>query len=84
LLYVAMTRAQDQLHIMVPLRCYAQQQATYGDHHAYAGRTRFIPDTLLSAFEPKSWHLEGSLVPTVPLVRGLQLDVGARARAQWR
>jgi len=84
LLYVAMTRARDQLHLIVPLRCYAQQQATYGDHHVYAGRTRFIPDTLLSAFEPKSWHSEGGLVPAVPLARGVQLDVGARARAQWR
>ena len=43
LLYVAMTRAKDQLALIVPHRFYVHQQARGGDKHLYASRTRFIP-----------------------------------------
>jgi DNA helicase II / ATP-dependent DNA helicase PcrA len=43
LLYVAMTRAKDQLHLMVPQRFYTHGQRGMGDRHVYAQRTRFIP-----------------------------------------
>ena len=43
LLYVAMTRAKDHLHLIVPQRFYVHQQARRGDRHLYASRTRFIP-----------------------------------------
>jgi len=43
LLYVAMTRAKDDLHLIVP-RFFVHNQAAYGDAHVYASRTRFIPD----------------------------------------
>ena len=43
LLYVAMTRAKDALHLIVPLRFYTHGQAARGDKHVYATRTRFLP-----------------------------------------
>ena len=43
LLYVAMTRAKDQLMLLLPQRFYVHQQARRGDKHLYASRTRFIP-----------------------------------------
>ena len=43
LLYVAMTRAKDDLHLVVPQRFFTHQQAANGDRHVYAQRTRFIP-----------------------------------------
>jgi hypothetical protein len=43
LLYVAMTRAKDHLHLIVPQRFFARQQHGGGDRHMYASRTRFIP-----------------------------------------
>ena len=39
LLYVAMTRAKDALHLMVPVRFYTHGQAARGDKHVYATRT---------------------------------------------
>jgi DNA helicase-2/ATP-dependent DNA helicase PcrA len=39
LLYVAMTRAKDQLQIIVPQRFFAQQQRSGGARHMYAVRT---------------------------------------------
>jgi DNA helicase II / ATP-dependent DNA helicase PcrA len=36
LLYVAMTRAKDDLHLMVPQRFFTHGQASTGDRHVYA------------------------------------------------
>ena len=43
LLYVAMTRAKDELDLIVPERSYIQCQAKMGDRHVYGSRSRFIP-----------------------------------------
>src|SRR5436305_9600942 len=51
LLYVAMTRAKDHLHLVVPQRFYAHQQRAGGDRHMYAARTRFIPASMVDHFE---------------------------------
>ena len=39
LLYVAMTRAKDDLHLVVPQRFFTRQQNAQGDRHVYASRT---------------------------------------------
>jgi DNA helicase-2/ATP-dependent DNA helicase PcrA len=51
LLYVAMTRARDELTLWVPQRFYVTQQRAWGDRHLYALRSRFVPDGLLPYFE---------------------------------
>jgi DNA helicase-2/ATP-dependent DNA helicase PcrA len=50
LLYVAMTRAKDQLHLMVPQRFFTHGQRSLGDRHVYAQRTRFIPSKITKHF----------------------------------
>jgi DNA helicase-2/ATP-dependent DNA helicase PcrA len=55
LLYVAMTRARDALHLIVPQRFFTHGQSVYGDRHVYAARTRFIPDSLLGLFDCTAW-----------------------------
>ena len=55
LLYVAMTRAKDNLHLVVPQRFFTHGQNAQGDRHVYASRTRFIPATLLQLFEVCGW-----------------------------
>ena len=57
LLYVAMTRAKDDLHLVVPQRFFTHGQNAQGDRHVYASRTRFIPDQLLGLFEKTTWPL---------------------------
>ena len=57
LLYVAMTRAKDDLHLIVPQRFFTHGQSAQGDRHVYASRTRFIPDRLLGLFERTAWPL---------------------------
>jgi DNA helicase-2/ATP-dependent DNA helicase PcrA len=80
LLHVAMTRAKDELHLVVPYRFYTHQQAKRGDQHVYAPRTRFIPRTLLALFEEMTWSPLGANAGAVGRAR---VDVGAKMRAMW-
>jgi DNA helicase II / ATP-dependent DNA helicase PcrA len=83
LLYVAMTRAKDDLHLMVPQRFFTHGQNAQGDRHVYAARTRFIPENLLGLFEKTSWPLAAAGVAARPS-QGPRIDVGARMRGMWR
>jgi DNA helicase-2/ATP-dependent DNA helicase PcrA len=86
LLYVAMTRAKDALHLMVPQRFYVHPQSAMGDRHVYALRSRFIPEEILHRFEERTWPLavvqeSSSAALATPPVR---VDLAARMNALWR
>ncbi|WP_419696629.1 ATP-dependent helicase [Mesorhizobium muleiense] len=83
LLYVAMTRAKDGLHLVMPQRFFVHGQAARGDRHVYASRTRFIPASILGAFEQTSWaSVQATDDPRrQPQVR---VDLGARMRDMWK
>ena len=84
LLYVAMTRAKDDLHLVVPQRFFTHGQASNGDRHVYASRTRFIPNGLLKHFDTRSWPVvapsQGARSPDA----GVRINVGAKMREMWR
>jgi DNA helicase-2/ATP-dependent DNA helicase PcrA len=84
LLYVAMTRAKDQLVVLVPQRFYTHQQAKKGDKHLYAARTRFIPSPIVGHFELKSWPLAAHANQAGPRGGAVTIDIGARMRTMWR
>ena len=82
LLYVAMTRAKDHLHLVLPQRFFNHQQRGNGDRHMYASRTRFIPSPIVKHFEQCAWPppsreagLKSNIKPT---------DIGARLKQMWR
>jgi DNA helicase-2/ATP-dependent DNA helicase PcrA len=50
LLYVAMTRARDALHLYHPLRYYRRPRGLE-DPHAYAQRSRFLTDEVVAHFD---------------------------------
>jgi DNA helicase-2/ATP-dependent DNA helicase PcrA len=85
LLYVAMTRAKDHVHLVVPQRFFTHQQSATGDRHVYAARTRFIPSALLKLFERVSWPV-ATAEPTAGAAdtRKVRVDVGANMRRMWR
>jgi DNA helicase II / ATP-dependent DNA helicase PcrA len=83
LLYVAMTRAKDDLHLIVPQRFFTYGQRVGGDRHVYATRTRFIPDDLLSRFESTAWRAAGT-APVKSTAGGARVDVRARLRGMWK
>ncbi len=83
LLYVAMTRAQDQLHLIQPRRFYATNQARFGDRYVTAPRTRFIPAALLRHFDLGASEVapaEPQLAAPAALPK---VDIGAGLRAMW-
>ena len=87
LLYVAMTRAKDHLHLVVPQRFYSYQQAKSGDGHVYAALSRFIPDVLLQYFERCAWPIvaEATEAPVkLPYGPTATVDISAKARALWQ
>ena len=85
LLYVAVTRARDDLHVIVPQRFFVRSQSAHGDRHVYATRTRFIPPGLLPLFECTAWPIapdEGAAVHAER--RQVRVDVAAEMRGIWR
>jgi DNA helicase-2/ATP-dependent DNA helicase PcrA len=83
LLYVAMTRAKDHLHLVVPQRFFAHQQRGGGDRHMYATCTRFIPMTIRKAFDSRAWPLARAAAATAAAAR-TPVDIGAKLRRMWR
>ena len=84
LLYVAMTRARDDLHLVVPQRFFTHGQNAQGDHHVYAARSRFIPDELLGLFEKMAWPGADPELAARGARQGMRVDVAARMRGMWR
>jgi DNA helicase-2/ATP-dependent DNA helicase PcrA len=82
LLYVAMTRAKDHLHLIVPQRFYVRSQRSGGDDHLYAQRTRFIPARILEMFESCVWPASSGAVAS-PKERRDPIDIGAKLRGIW-
>jgi ATP-dependent DNA helicase UvrD/PcrA len=84
LLYVAMTRAKDYLHLVVPQRFFVHQQRQSGDRQMYAARTRFIPETILDRFEQFAWPSAAHESGSSPTKGSRSVDIGARLKRMWR
>jgi DNA helicase-2/ATP-dependent DNA helicase PcrA len=83
LLYVAMTRAKENLHLMVPHKFYVRQQTNLGDKHVYAGRSRFITKVMESKFESIAGQREiggGSGKSSLGMAN---IQIRARAKNLW-
>ncbi|HEX6136885.1 MAG TPA: ATP-dependent helicase [Casimicrobiaceae bacterium] len=85
LLYVAMTRAKEELDLVTPQSFFVRQQSAYGDRHVFALRSRFIPDALAGLFDacavPLAQLAEGA--PPAPGEPSVPVDIAARIRARW-
>ena len=84
LLYVCMTRARDDLHLMTPLKFHLTNQSRQGDAHVYGGRSRFLTDKLLKQLDAATFH--GSSLDGGSGLQDAQeatLDVSARLKEMW-
>ena len=59
LLYVALTRARDELHVLFPLR-YHRSNRGYEDRHWYAQLTRFLPEEVRSRFSLETTYVDAT------------------------
>src|SRR5690606_17645509 len=83
LLYVAMTRAKEDLHLTMPYRFHVHNQAAGGDRHVTAMRTRFIPASILSNFEQRVWSAQPAR-PAVAAPAVGKVDLAASVRQMWK
>jgi DNA helicase-2/ATP-dependent DNA helicase PcrA len=78
-----MTRAKDNLHILMPQRFFVHGQSVNGDRHLYASRTRFIPNALLPLFDRSSWPISAEADRRVAS-QGPRIDIASRMLERWR
>ncbi|HEX6318153.1 MAG TPA: ATP-dependent helicase [Burkholderiales bacterium] len=81
LLYVAMTRARTDLHLLAPLKYYVTQQSRMGDRHVYGAKSRFLTAAVMDCLEPVAW---GESVPQeAAMAARATVDVAGKLRAMW-
>jgi DNA helicase-2/ATP-dependent DNA helicase PcrA len=81
LLYVAMTRAKTELHLLAPLKFYVTQQSRMGDRHVYGAKSRFITREVMKCLEQAVF---GELAEAGEReAGGRAVDVASRLRGMW-
>jgi DNA helicase-2/ATP-dependent DNA helicase PcrA len=82
LLYVAMTRARNELHLCAPLKYQVTQQAKEGDRHVYGAKSRFMTDKVLETFDKITYRsLSGA--ESLRAGEAATLDVIAELKEMW-
>jgi DNA helicase-2/ATP-dependent DNA helicase PcrA len=83
LLYVAMTRAKQHLHLVQPLRFFRTHQHRSGSGYTIAPRSRFLPDDILPLFTRRAPATPEAVADTLTLQPVVSVDIGARLRGMW-
>ena len=81
LLYVAMTRARRELHLVAPLKYYLPQQTRRGDAHVYGAQSRFMTRRVMATLEPVAWP--PAQAPEPAAAGAPRVDVASRLRGMW-
>ena len=82
LLYVAMTRARNELHLCAPLKYQVTQQAKDGDAHVYGAKSRFMSDKVLECFERTNYRsMRGA--ESLRAGESATVDVAAQLKEMW-
>jgi DNA helicase II / ATP-dependent DNA helicase PcrA len=82
LLYVAMTRARNELHLCAPLKYQVTQQAKDGDKHVYGAKSRFMTDKVLECCEKVSLR-NARGVESLKDSDAATVDVVAQLKEMW-
>jgi len=84
LLYVAMTRARNELTCVVPLRFQITSQPKTSDGHVYGGRSRFLNEKLIKCFDEQTFQGTNTdvKIEATPTGDGT-IDVASRLKQMW-
>ena len=82
LLYVAMTRARSELHLIAPLRYYVTAQPRRGDAHVYGATSRFLTRAVMERLQPVSWP-EADAPEAAHARNAPAIDVASVLRGLW-
>jgi DNA helicase-2/ATP-dependent DNA helicase PcrA len=81
LLYVAMTRAKTDLHLIAPLKYYVAQQSRMGDRHVYGAKSRFLTRPVMECLDQVAY---GEVETQESFSAGTAaVDVATRLRSMW-
>jgi ATP-dependent DNA helicase UvrD/PcrA len=83
LLYVAMTRARNELQLIAPLKFPITQQAPRADGHVYGGRSRFVTEKVLKCFEQGSYVGSHAADGKLDAAQQPAIDASERLKALW-
>src|SRR3569833_1550326 len=87
LLYVALTRAQNDLILVSPLKFHLTNQSRQGDAHVYGGRSRFMTEKVLRHLDATTFHgttsASGDILSADAAGDAATVDVSARLKAMW-
>jgi DNA helicase-2/ATP-dependent DNA helicase PcrA len=83
LLHVAMTRAKDELNLVVPHRFFTYKQAKFGDGHVYASVSRFIPKSIEGFFDRRNWSEPGAVPKAAASQAAVKVDIAAGLKRKW-
>ncbi len=84
LLYVALTRARNDLLLLAPLKFQVTSQHRLGDAHVYGARSRFLTDKVLKTLDPIA--VQSSKLGETALSEesgDAAVDVSARLKEMW-
>jgi DNA helicase-2/ATP-dependent DNA helicase PcrA len=84
LLYVAMTRARNELTCVVPLRFQITSQPKTSDGHVYGARSRFLTEKVVKCFDEQTF--QGSNVDVkieAATADSGTIDVASRLKQMW-
>jgi DNA helicase-2/ATP-dependent DNA helicase PcrA len=87
LLYVAITRARDNLHLIEPQRYFVTQQPRLGDSYVHGARSRFLSSAVLASLDQVGANslgvLDGGGSGTAGAGARPRVDVASRLRGMW-
>lgn len=82
LLYVAMTRAKNDLHLIAPLKYYVANQPKNGDRHVYGARSRFLTRAVMAKLDAITWPDEHEQAGA-PASSNARVNVARKLRGMW-
>jgi DNA helicase-2/ATP-dependent DNA helicase PcrA len=84
LLYVAMTRARNELTCVVPLRFQITSQPKTSDGHVYGGRSRFLTEKVIKCFDEQTFQGSNMDVKIEEASADSgTIDVASRLKQMW-
>jgi DNA helicase-2/ATP-dependent DNA helicase PcrA len=84
LLYVAMTRARNELTCVVPLRFQVTSQPKTSDGHVYGARSRFLTEKVIKCFDEQTFQGSNTEVKIAETAaESGTIDVASRLKQMW-
>lgn len=84
LLYVAITRAKNELSLIQPLKYWVPEQPKYGDKHVYGAKSRFLDDTVCQFLTPITYPKREASDEEIKVARGAIADIKKNILGMWK